>query len=80
MNATGHHWCDHCDEPSFGAVCQRCRRPARWIADRPLRDDVAAARAHQAAQSHQFTPVDAERGRQLFAEMIANLKQKLDQQ
>ena len=74
MNLTGHFWCDACDEPAFGAACQKCHGAARWIADRALQGDAAATRAHQAAKSHEFTPVDPERARELFQGLLENVR------
>ena len=31
MNQHGHYWCDHCDEISYGPVCQTCRHDARFV-------------------------------------------------
>ena len=73
MNAAGHWWCDHCDEPAFGKACQSCHQSATWVPDRPLRGDAAARQAHQVARSHQFAPVGPERAAALFAQLFANL-------
>jgi hypothetical protein len=37
----GYHWCDRCDESSDSAVCPICQKPARWVADTPLRATCA---------------------------------------
>ena len=35
MNTPGHFWCDQCDEPAFGAACETCHAPARWVRHEP---------------------------------------------
>ena len=63
MKTSGHYWCDVCDEPAFGSLCQHCHRPAQFVSDRPsLRLPRAAA-----------VPVTPERGHELFQQLRQTL-------
>ena len=75
MNARhGHYWCDACDEPAFGALCQRCGAAATWVMDEPVESHVGdRVKQHQAERSHQFAPVDPETARARFAQLRAAL-------
>jgi hypothetical protein len=61
MKLNGHYWCDHCDENAFGANCQKCARPARFVPNE----------SKPAKRKPQF--VSPERGRELFARLRQSL-------
>lgn len=62
----GHWWCDKCDEPAFGSLCQHCHHPARFIPDDPPRLNRSEIKPRQ---PHAAQPVSAERGHELFAQL-----------
>ena len=46
MKTGGHYFCDHCDDVAFGAVCQACHHPARFI---PAAGETAKPKALEPA-------------------------------
>jgi hypothetical protein len=66
---SGHYWCDKCDEPAFGAACQHCHQPARFVADSP----APLLDTERERRPKPVTPVSLERGLQLFAQLKSKL-------
>lgn len=58
MNAChGYWWCATCDEPALESCRRSKSHRTEFILGEPIRDGNAAAVKHQAAHTHQFTPM-----------------------
>lgn len=74
MNAChGYWWCHSCDEPALSSCRQSKKHRVEFVLDAPVRDVTVLAQKHQAAHTHQFTPIKAERAQNLFAEIRAKI-------
>lgn len=70
MKTPGHFWCDHCDEPAFGAQCHHCGTAGRWVSavspERPAGRTACPSASRRAA-------VTPERAASLFAQIRERL-------
>lgn len=65
----GYYWCEDCQEPAYSPRCEHGQKHhVRWIMGEPLKRDETAKRREE--HTHQFAPVDPERGQALLRQMI----------
>lgn len=64
MHSGGYYWCEHCEQPAFGAECQHCHHQALFIAE-----DCASPPDAETRPRRGTGRVTPDRAAELFVEM-----------